>query len=572
MTEVQRNEILELLRNSGFINCRYRPSDGHFFLCTAGKKGNRYREFFLKENKCRIGFWGDDYEIMREWADAVIGPVFSVNGWVYGRKRNDRPEGEEAVWFNLVNSGMNVQGGTWFAQRQAVIDVAVRLYKKLNVSGIFAMDFTAENYANGLSQGAATDETTCPRFLSNASSKEQEQGSDDTTINQAASAKEEDQGTELIQPIRKESINGLGLAANMSQYWQEYYDFWDWFVQEWFNLHTKAVRSPEYDGCNYDKISSAYSDCVAELNPDELPEPYLGRPREGVDAVIINLNPGMSQGGKNTGEGGVLEMAKLFSKIDQSEGWMIRMYRATGDKGRAVSYYRFINEIEFKYKQKGEQLITKGLSSLNPDLRNSKPEVCGVKWWQGNLTGKEMWRGKERERINSEKKRIEWIRRMYKEGDWISPSRVFALELCPYHSFSFNADLKDEYLLRFINKHIIGPAITAVVENGLPFALAVGAPVKIVLDELSKRKWIVAEEIREWSYKDLKTTACMKWPQTWKKSINGFGPSERTYRLYSIRTTNGQMVRILVTWANGTFCAPKNEFNDVEADIRSYMN
>ena len=29
--------------------------------------------------------------------------------------------------------------------------------------------------------------------------------------------------------------------------------------------------------------------------------------------------------------------------------------------------------------------------------------------------------------VKTEKKRIEWIRRIYKDGAWISPSRVFAL-------------------------------------------------------------------------------------------------------------------------------------------------
>ena len=148
MTDVQRNEILELLRNCGFTNCRYRPRDGHFFLCAAGKKGKRYRELFLKEKNGRIGFWGSDYEIMRKWADSVIAPIFGIDGWTYGRRGGDRPKGEEAVWFNLVNNRMNNQEGTWFAQRQAVIDVAVKVYKTLMGHGIFVEDFNAENYAH----------------------------------------------------------------------------------------------------------------------------------------------------------------------------------------------------------------------------------------------------------------------------------------------------------------------------------------------------------------------------------------------------------------------------------------
>ena len=49
-------------------------------------------------------------------------------------------------------------------------------------------------------------------------------------------------------------------------YWDKYYKFWDWFVQEWFNGQSNTLGSSEHDGCNYSTISGAYSSCIKGLN------------------------------------------------------------------------------------------------------------------------------------------------------------------------------------------------------------------------------------------------------------------------------------------------------------------
>ena len=71
-------------------------------------------------------------------------------------------------------------------------------------------------------------------------------------------------------------------------YWDKYYKFWDEFVGFWFRSMKSDKNIAEQAAMQFGKAS-----CI---NLDELPEPYYGKPHEDVDAVFINLNPGMSTG------------------------------------------------------------------------------------------------------------------------------------------------------------------------------------------------------------------------------------------------------------------------------------
>ena len=144
MTEIERSEVLNQLRSRGLPNSRYREGDNTFFLCEAGKT-NAKREFFLKEDSARIGFFGCDYRIMRQWADQEINDFVRLNfpDWRYFRQKNADPDGQRAVWFNL--EARNIPPN-WYNSRQAVIDVAVVLYEKLNQEGVFSDTFNANQY------------------------------------------------------------------------------------------------------------------------------------------------------------------------------------------------------------------------------------------------------------------------------------------------------------------------------------------------------------------------------------------------------------------------------------------
>ena len=201
-------------------------------------------------------------------------------------------------------------------------------------------------------------------------------------------------------------------------YWDDYYRFWNDFVRKWF----ESGANPQ------DEISKLYRK-VVDFNADELLEPYLGDPQTGVDAVFLNLNPGMSAKGKyGAFKGKNLDATKFFSNIDNADGWLMQKFRV------AANYKEYVTE----------------WSSLNPKLRGYEPEVCGVDWWQGN----------DPDKVGG---RMKWIRQIY-DNDQLCPSRVFAPEICPFHSQRFPTK-RLEKLKGFIKDRVIVPAARAVIEN-----------------------------------------------------------------------------------------------------------
>ena len=349
------------------------------------------------------------------------------------------------------------------------------------------------------------------------------------------------------------AINNYKKEEKMSdtKYWDGYYEYWDRFVKEWFEQRKAGYTMPQ------DKISKAYKNAVAGLEFDELPTPYLGNPRDGVDAVIINLNPGLSEiirFGEFLDENS--DKTQYFSNRGKPLGWLIDEFENNA-KGKYSKFIGIDSEINW--------------SCLNPALLKYPRWVCGVDWWQG-YDGKLIVKGLDGQRHANQ--RMPWIRRMY--GRNICPSKVFSLELCPYHSKKFRIDNNGgccwDELFPFIKNNVIIPALQAVVENvDVQFALAVGASVANFLDFCLEHGELDVVNVETWSFKDTKMPSGIEWPKSWKEKIGAYGPVERTYRLYSIKTKCGKEARVLVTWANGTFCAPKKEFTEVESVIREYV-
>lgn len=336
-------------------------------------------------------------------------------------------------------------------------------------------------------------------------------------------------------------------------YWENYYKFWDWFVQEWFKERAKDPNPIKYDDkYNYKELAAAFATSVDELNFDELPTPYLGNPKKGVDAVIINMNPGLSEKirfREFLGEDS--DKTQYFSNRGKPLGWLIDEFE---NKAKA-EYSKFIG-IDSEINR----------SCLNPELLDTKKHprwVCGVDWWQG-YDDKFIVKGVPGKRHADQ--RMPWIKRIY--GKDISPTKVFALELCPYHSKIFHSEL-DDVLSEFIGKWVIEPAMTAVVQYELPFALAAGRPIADVLDNMITGKKIMAKKIKCWSYKDtIEELKEMEWPDNTKKK-----PTNRTYCLYSIKAPCGEWGKILVTWASAPGnSAPGGGFEKPEIKIRDYVN
>ena len=356
-------------------------------------------------------------------------------------------------------------------------------------------------------------ETICSQKTSNPSS---EMKSDMTAMKQVRTTKAE--GQEVTHVTQAGRIEGTPPGWGMGQYWQEYYDFWDEFVRCWFQECRGDQTSTVYR-----KIAEGYRMCVNDLNFAELPTPYLGTPAQTVQAVIIHLNPGGSAKDK---DGFSLDETQLYPNIDiDKKGWLIKCFRDNA----GLSYRRHIDE----------------WSCLNSSLRGHNPEVCGVRWWQGNdpaVVGG----------------RMKWIKQIYNKE--ITPESVFALELCPYHSVSFgnlrHGTVYNNVVLPFIKKHVIVPAVKAVVGNNLDFAVAIGAQVAHVLEDLG------ATCEKEWTYE----SHTGRWPKNDKNEY-----VERKYKLFNLKCEDGMNARFLVTWvASGGIGipAPSEKFKEVEHEIR----
>lgn len=303
-----------------------------------------------------------------------------------------------------------------------------------------------------------------------------------------------------------------------SSYWDAYYKFWNEFVEAWFN----SMQSQKNRNIAEEKARKFWN--ASSINLDELPEPYYGKPHKDVDAVFINLNPGMSTGDD-------LESTKFFSKLTapEADGWLIREYAKT------KCYREYANK----------------WSCLSPDLRNHDPEVCGVRWWQDIAP-------------NPIGGRMSWVRRIYGKID-VCPSKVFALELCPFHSKRWGFDLAaNQGLKDFINEHVIEPAIVATIENELPFAIAVGAAIRDVLVRAGAKKekeWICESKGQQRKVTDDISDIWPMW-EDGRCIVRG-------YQLYCIHRKE-MSARVLVTWAPGGNTCPQYGFKKVEERIRQY--
>ena len=347
----------------------------------------------------------------------------------------------------------------------------------------------------------------------------------------------------IEQPDRLDS-NGQISSKN---YWEEYRNFWDSFVEQWFNQRPNEPT---------DTNTQAIKRWVKELNFDELPEPYLGVPDKGVKAVIINLNPGMSQTDEQ--EQG-LERQKFYKLKD--------IYSGNGPFVRASLIKEFSERCQKRYSK-----FVGKWSCLDPRYRKENTDLCGVKWWQGvnpaSIGG-----------------RLEWLTRIYeKEPDVatsihidrertgeLNPLEVFALELCPYHSKSFN--FKDERVFSFDNEainfivnHVLQPALKAVIENpSLPFAVAIGKPFAILLEKIgSEGKYGIAAKLeKEWC-DESGDVEDWEWPKAKIKNTYEYRRRYRKYCLFVLKDREGRLARFLVCAAPGSNNPPGKDFKKIE--------
>jgi hypothetical protein len=145
MNEDQRNVVLESLREKGIPNVTrdsYVPYANRSadFMLFSGNVGNLY----LKEESADVGFYGIEYATMRVWVNEQLRECIKgndiFNGWNLS-VGDSTPKGQSAVWFTLrKNSPVRRGPGSWYGERNEVIQVAVALYAILRERGVFAVD------------------------------------------------------------------------------------------------------------------------------------------------------------------------------------------------------------------------------------------------------------------------------------------------------------------------------------------------------------------------------------------------------------------------------------------------
>ena len=158
---------------------------------------------------------------------------------------------------------------------------------------------------------------------------------------------------------------------------------------------------------------------------------------------------------------------------------------------------------------------------------------------------------------------MNWVRRIYGNNN-LCPSRVFALEVCPYHSKKWRLNLDDNLMKDFIVQNVFMPALTAVYENRLPYAIAVGRPIDRLLADKYVQKQLNFRHLTSW-----KNNGILEWPQ--KNQGNSIN---RIFNLYTFNPvdTFDTRVNILVTYAPGGNTTPANSFSQIEDEIREYAN
>lgn len=330
---------------------------------------------------------------------------------------------------------------------------------------------------------------------------------------------------------KEQNMSDRQSGKDAMEYWKEYYAFWDEQIKDWFTCREKNGES---------KLLGEFSQYVQGLDVDDMPEPYYGLPDKGIKAVVLHHNPGVSEqdSQRNTCD----ESQKRYSLIDGA-GWLIRKFR----DNCGCSYHKFVKDYScFIPRYRSENPVVDG---------QGEREICGVKWWQGlqekTIGGEIKWLGQiYGKNINPDDK---------PDRERLHPLEVFALEFCPFHSSDFRVRNENFFygnMKGFVVERIFKPAICAVRENNLPFAVARGSKFREFMQAMD------LQHEKEWSY----TGNISEWPT----NENG-NMINRTYRLYKIDDGEGKCARVLLTWYSGGYNPPSDKFKEVERQIREYV-
>lgn len=194
--------------------------------------------------------------------------------------------------------------------------------------------------------------------------------------------------------------------------------YWDEVIQDWF--------------CGIiDTEQQHYGELV---NPNYLPEPYIGNPRQ-CSFVIVNYNAG---GGDNRDPMIYKDCAGCPKNTESLISYVKRR-----------SYSEVMTS--FPYLLTEDELAKRGLKGIE--------NYCGYKWWQA---------------------KIDWINHVAKVAnvptidDGLMP---FAIELCAWHSKSWSDTevlLKNDNLKSVLKRYVVDVVIQTVILSEAHFAYFIG--------------------------------------------------------------------------------------------------
>lgn len=229
--------------------------------------------------------------------------------------------------------------------------------------------------------------------------------------------------------------------------------------------------------------------------------------------MTIHLNPGGCQKG---------EEAKCFSHLQKLSGWLLKRFATI--HGRDYSKYQAAE------------------SPLSEDNTGRNPSICGVPWWLAGAG------------------ELDWIRQVLGDGS-IKGKRLFATELCPYHSQKWGLGLNRRIVQHLLNR-VFFPATVAAVGARHQMIVCRGAQIANVLER----------------YCGLTPV----WPP--EGCTPALPHSKAQYRLYTVNGANGVFERLnswlpsgwqvyfLVYSISRSYRHPSRAYQAIENSIRQSIN
>lgn len=187
------------------------------------------------------------------------------------------------------------------------------------------------------------------------------------------------------------------------------------------------------------------------------------------------------------------------------------------------------SERDLFYEQFVKDLSHKKYSEITCTFPHLEPDAIGYKFW-----------------IQKDR----WIHRLCELNNKDSSGlRPFAMELCPYHSKSWNGNFINDEVRKCIDKWVLKPALAAIKLSLLPFALAIGKPCYTELKDKFQFKLL------EFLGPDSNING---WP-TNSNDVNA-------NRYFALLEKDG--LKVLCTWCKGgTNSAPAESFKDIEKSL-----